>query len=48
VDISVDGVFGEETSTAVRKFQRSRNLDADGIVGPDIWAALFEEDLHGR
>jgi lysozyme family protein len=42
VTISVDGVFGEETSIAVRSFQRSHNLDADGIVGPKTWAALPE------
>jgi lysozyme family protein len=40
VTISVDGVLGEETSTAVRSFQRSHNLPADGIVGPKTWAAL--------
>ncbi len=42
VAISVDSVFGEETSIAVRSFQRSHDLDADGIVGPKTWAALPE------
>ena len=40
VSISVDGTLGEETSTAVRSFQRSHNIPADGIVGPKTWAAL--------
>jgi hypothetical protein len=40
VAISVDGTLGEETSTAIRSFQRSHNLPADGIVGPKTWAAL--------
>jgi peptidoglycan hydrolase-like protein with peptidoglycan-binding domain len=40
VSLSVDGTLGEETSTAVRSFQRSHNLPADGIVGQKTWAAL--------
>lgn len=38
--ISVDGIFGPDTLSAVRAFQTSRNLDADGIVGSKTWAAL--------
>lgn len=32
--LSVDGIFGNNTKTAVLAFQRANNLDADGIVGP--------------
>ena len=32
-DIAVDGVFGEATETAVKKFQQDQNLTVDGIVG---------------
>jgi len=34
--------FGEETDQALRAFQQSRGLIADGIVGPDTWRSLVE------
>lgn len=36
----LDGVFGEKTEKAVFAFQESRELDADGIAGPQTMAAL--------
>ena len=38
--IDADGFFGPNTESAVRAFQRSRQLVPDGIVGPKTWAAL--------
>lgn len=35
-----DGSFGAKTEAAVKAFQKSKGLTADGIVGPSTWAAL--------
>ena len=35
-----DGIFGEETSTAVRAFQKEYGVAEDGIFGPASYAAL--------
>lgn len=37
---SVDGIFGTQTQTAVKAFQRSNGLTADGIVGTKTLRAL--------
>ena len=33
----VDGIFGANTETAVKKFQKDLGLTQDGIVGPETW-----------
>ena len=39
-DGAVDGVFGSQTTQAVKYFQRKNGLPADGIVGPATLKAL--------
>lgn len=36
-----DGIFGDLTAEAVREFQKTKNLEVDGIVGRQTWDALF-------
>lgn len=38
--VHVDGVFGAETESAVRHFQRRHNLRVDGQAGPKTLAAI--------
>ena len=39
----IDGIRGRRTMRAVKRFQESRGLDADGIAGPATVLALFGE-----
>ena len=36
-----DGDFGSATDSALRKYQKKKNLQVDGICGSDTWAALL-------
>lgn len=38
-----DGKFGTKTEAAVKKYQKSRGLSADGIVGPQTWARILHD-----
>ena len=39
--LELDGLFGRDTESAVKRFQREHGLDDDGIVGALTWAALW-------
>ncbi len=39
--LSVDGIFGARTNSAVRSYQASHGLVVDGIVGPRTWSAVL-------
>ena len=39
---SLDGIFGTKTKSAVIRYQRSRGLTADGIIGCNTWRSLQE------
>lgn len=43
--VSVDGVFGDETESAVRDFQQTFGLAVDGLVGVDTWNTLYSTYL---
>jgi peptidoglycan hydrolase-like protein with peptidoglycan-binding domain len=34
-------VFGDDTESAVKRFQANHNLTADGQVGDDTWPKLY-------
>lgn len=42
VNIEIDGIFGEETETAILTFQKTNDLIVDGVVGNDeTWPKLI-------
>jgi hypothetical protein len=46
VGVTVDGVFGPQTTAATKTWQKTNGLVADGIVGPMTWAAAgFIDDM---
>ena len=40
----IDGVFGNATESAVKAFQREREIPADGVVGKVTWINIDEAD----
>ena len=39
-NLTVDGIFGQQTNQAVMDYQRQNGLVVDGIIGEQTWAAL--------
>lgn len=42
--IGVDGDFGPESDRVTRQFQADKNLEVDGIVGPQTWGTAMRTD----
>jgi len=45
--VTVDGIFGPNTDSAVSAFQQENHLTVDGIVGPNTWSALIVQVKQG-
>ena len=41
--IEVDCIFGSDTDKIVREFQKTNNLDVDGIVGQKTWQKIISK-----
>lgn len=46
--LDVDGVWGDNTESAVRKYQKQNGLAVDGIVGSNTWASLLGGNAGGN
>ncbi len=46
--VSIDGIFGDETKTAVKAFQKYRGLNESGEVGYETFTFLYEDFLKAR
>ncbi len=44
----LDGIFGANTENAVKRYQTSRGLASDGIVGCNTWRSLQENVVGTR
>lgn len=44
----IDGIRGRQTTNAIKRFQSSRGLVSDGIVGPNTSGALFGPSPTGK
>ena len=45
--VTVDGIFGSQTKTAVEHFQSAHGLTVDGIVGQQTWPQLIIQVSQG-
>ncbi len=41
VGVTVDGIFGAKTETAVKEYQKRHGLKVDGVVGENTWNVMF-------
>lgn len=43
--LGIDGIFGENTTKAIKAFQKANKLQVDGICGNNTWNALLKIQL---
>lgn len=43
--IGVDGLYGPQTASVVKAFQREKHLAVDGLIGPATWAAAWTSPI---
>ena len=46
--LTEDGGFGDATNTAVYVYQRSKNLDVDGVIGVQTWNELLNPTVINK
>ena len=44
-DVMADGSFGAATVEAIKDFQKSQGIKADGLIGPATYSALLGRDM---
>ena len=44
-DVIADGAFGPAMAEAVKEFQKSCGIKADGLIGPATYKALLDKDM---
>ena len=44
-DVTADGAFGPAMADAIKEFQKSHGIKADGLIGPDTYSALLGKDM---
>ena len=44
-DVMADGTFGAATVDAIKEFQKSCGIKADGLIGPATYSALLGKDM---
>ena len=44
-DVMADGTFGAATADAIKEFQKSQGIKADGLIGPATYSALLGKEM---
>ncbi len=45
IELAADGYFGDQTQSAVLRYQTDNDLEPDGLVGAATWNALFGSNV---